>query len=393
MEWERELPGEHYRNFDYLVTVWIFFILFAVIFRNTYIFTGAGILSAYILLYRAYERMIGKKLALANYKTVIKMFAGDDIHWQITVTNDSITPIINGELRLTIGTSVKMKVHDEEMDTIPIPLSLRRNSTSVIEIPVKAIERGVAKVNEITLTYPHLFHFKTVMLVFKKLYQTEFLVYPTPIPVQGMQKVLDMAQGNYHMNMAPFEDILHPRSIRDYQYSDPFSRINWQASLKTGNLQTNEYAKVVQISYVIVLNLQTEDGSDMVRYRERIERWIAYAAYVCSVAAKTDISYSLFVNVRKQAKTPFLHLQEGNGKIHYGQAMELLARIHKQPITIPLKQMLHYMSSQAMHANVMILIGDVTEPSRRLIQQWRNKKVAILHVADTGASPMIKEIG
>lgn len=120
-------------------------------------------------------------------------------------------------------------------------------------------------------------------------YQTEFIVYPKLLPVNGVNAVFHMMPGDSRLNYSPFEDVQSPLGTRDYSYSDPFHKINWKATVKTQKMQTNIYEKVVDRTFVFIVNLSTENDKNMVSFNKNLENLLSYTAYLSEYATKMRI--------------------------------------------------------------------------------------------------------
>src|SRR5699024_11501215 len=95
-----------------------------------------------------------------------------------------------------------------------------------------------------------------------------------------------MVTSDQLINFSTFEDIQSPAGTRDYNYNDPFHRINWKATAKTNELQTNVYERVVDMSYIFLVNIGSEDKVNMAQFNQNLEDLISYTAYLCK---ETDV--------------------------------------------------------------------------------------------------------
>src|SRR5699024_9179574 len=167
---------------------------------------------------------------------------------------------------------------------------------------------------------------------------------------------------------------------RDYHYGDPFHRINWKASVKSQGLQTNVYQKVVDISYVFIVNLGESSKTSMTTFNKELEKSMSYTAYLCEYAAKNNLPFEIHINDRKHGEVPYVHLTEGNGKNHYGKALDMLARISKQTMTIPLNQMLYILGKQIMTPKTIVFVGDTPAEELEVMQTWKQRQHAVFKI-------------
>ncbi|MEC5424993.1 DUF58 domain-containing protein [Virgibacillus sp. C22-A2] len=399
MMWLKEFGSDQMKSFDNIVAALVVFFLIGIIFQNSIAFIGVGVFTAYLIIFKVYDKSLGEKLILKNPRKTIKLFPGEDSDLTFELENQSVFPLINGEFKLQTGPAIKAYAHVKETDNywsqIKIPLSIFRKRKTVIEIPVVAEQRGVSKVNNITFVFPHLFNFDSITLKYKHFYYTEFVVFPKLLPVKGVEAVFQMIPGSSRSNFSPFEDIQSPLGTRDYSFSDPFHRINWKASVKSQKLQTNVYEKVVDRSFVFIVNLGTEDKINMASFNQNLENLLSYTAYLSKYATEARVPYEIFINARKPGPEPFIHLDEGEGKNHYGQSLEMLARIHKQSVILPFNQMLHRIGKQFFKPKTIILIGEVPPDAIQLMDTWKQAQYAVFQITsiEDGAilNPLIRD--
>jgi Protein of unknown function DUF58 len=247
-------------------------------------------------------------------------------------------------------------------------------------------------VKNISYYFPHLLNFSMLRLRYTGFYKTEYIVYPKLLPVQGANAVFHMMQGESRLNYSPFEDIQSPLGTRDYSYSDPFHKINWKASVKTQKLQTNIYEKVVDRSFVFIINLGTENDKNMVSFNKNLENLLSYTAYLSEYATKMHVPFEIFINARKPGKVSYIHLHEGEGKTHYMHALEMLARVHKQSPIQPFNKMLHQIGKQFIKPKTIIFIGDVPANAIGMMNTWNQVQNSTYQVVDSDGGASIKPL-
>lgn len=396
MMWQREVGSQQLKSYDYVIAAIFVFFFIGVFFQNVVAFVAAGVFTVYAVIYRIYDKDIVKKLHLKNPKQTIKLFPGDEAKLTLEIENRSIFPLINGEMHLQAGAAIKAYRHirDEKSywKTIYIPLSMMRRKKTVIELPVRAENRGVAKINDITLTFPHLFNYDRVTMRYRNFYYTEFVVLPELLPVQGVEAVFHMMPGSGYAAFSPFEDIQSPRGTRDYSFSDPFHRINWNASVKSQTLQTNVYEKMVDRSFVFIINIGQENHLNMAVFNKNLEKLLSYAAYLSYYATEKGVPFEIFINTRKPGKVPYIHLPEGEGQLHYGHALEMLARVHKQSMIVPFNQMVYRLGNHFYNPKTVIMIGEVPSGATALMNAWKQANHSLFHISDTGEEAMIRPL-
>lgn len=397
MKWKIENGRHHAKNVDFLFIIMATFGLVGVITHNALLFMMAGIFIGYYLLSSLYEKKMATSLRLDNPKVKIRLFPGEEALLSFTIQNTSIFPLLNGELRFKHGPAIKpTEQHNDEKsywNEMHIPTTIMGNRKISIEIPLIAKQRGTTGIYTISYTYPHLFLFDSIRLKFAPTFQTEYIVLPRFLPVKGMDVIVNRVNGEQRMNSSPFEDIQSPIGTRDYSFSDPFHRINWKASVKTQQLQTNIYEKTADLSFVFIVNLDTPNNLDMEAFNRNLETLLSYTAYLCRFATEKGIPYELFLNARRPGKVPYFHMHEGLGKVHYLQALEMLARIDRQAALLPFNQMLHRVGQQLAKPTSIIFIGDIPSDLGSLTNKWKHKQQSLFHVNSFAEGAIIQPWG
>ena len=397
MMWQREFASHHLRSFDYMLVAIIVFFLIGIITANSIAFLGVGVFTAFLIVFKFYDNGIGKRLELKNGHTAIKLFPKEESTLAFELSNPSIFPIINGEFQFQTGSAIRAYKHVEETDKywnkITVPLSMFSKRKTIIEIPVVAQERGVSRIMNITYIFPHLFSFDLQTLKFKDIFYTEFIVFPKLLPVQNTEIVFHMIPGEGRSNISPFEDIQSPMGTRDYSYSDPFHRINWNASVKSQQLQTNVYEKIVDMSYVFIVNLGLAKNDHMARFNQNMEDLLSYTAFLSEHAAKKGVPFEIFINSRKPGNVPYIHFSEGEGKNHYGRALEMLARIHKQSMITPFNQMLHRLGKHVSKPKTIIFIGNIPAGTKEVMDSWRVQQQSVFQIVQRDDMAILKPFG
>ncbi|WP_047979606.1 DUF58 domain-containing protein [Ornithinibacillus contaminans] len=397
MNWRKEVGSEDSSSYDAILLASIVFFIIGAIFRAGIVFIGVGIFAAYLVAYRIYDRSIRKRIVMRNPTTTIKLFPEEKATMTLEIENQSIFPIINGSFSFQIGSAIRAYTFTKDKEywkELQHSLTLIQKKNTIVEVPVVAEHRGVARVKNITYTYPHLLNFSSVRLRYHDFYRTELIVYPKLLPVQGIDVVYHMMQGESRLNFSPFEDIQSPLGTRDYSYSDPFHKINWKASVKTQKLQTNIYEKVVDRSFVFIINLGMQNDKSLVSFNKNLENLLSYAAYLSEYATKMGIPFELYINARKHGKVSYMQLHEGEGRTHYMHALEMLARVHKQAPMLPFKNMLFQIGKQFIKPKTVIMIGDISSEAMGIMRSWNQVQSSIYQVVeaqDEGAfiKPMV----
>ncbi|GGA76983.1 DUF58 domain-containing protein [Ornithinibacillus halotolerans] len=396
MMWRKEAGTGDSSSFDYILLALLVFFIVGVIFKSPIVFIAVGIFTAYLIAYKIYDKSVEKSLSLKNEQRSIKLFPGEETSYKFEIENRSMFPLINGEFTFQIGSAMKAYTianNDKEYwKELKLPLSIIQKKKTVIEFPLHAEQRGVARVKNISYDFPHLLNFSRVRLRYYDFHNTEFIVYPKLLPVHGANAVFHMMPGESRLNFSPFEDVQSPLGTRDYSYSDPFHKINWKATVKTQKMQTNIYEKVVDRTFVFIINLSTENDKNLVSFNKNLENLLSYTAYLSEYATKMRIPFEIYINARKPGKTPYIHLHEGEGKTHYMHALEMLARVHKQAPILPFNKMMFHIGKQFIKPKTIIFIGDLPSGAMEMMNSWKQAQNSVYQVVEGEGGAGIRSV-
>lgn len=381
-QWEKDFGPHHIGDRDFLIVGIITFVIISLFLHEPILYVVIGVLLTYIMINIVYNRTVGKKLYMDPKRQTIRLFQGDKSELSFELENDGLLPMIHGQFRFQTTSVIKALEGDvtteEQAYAFHKTFSIRGKGKTIVYFPFVADRRGVARVRNITYSFPHLFNFNVLTLKYLPFTLREVVVFPKPLKVDHVDIAFQMAPGEHRVQLSPFEDVLSPISTRDYEYSDPFYRINWKASAKTQELQTNVYEKVVDTSYLFLVNIRP--NKDILHLSENLENVLSYTTYICQQAFENDVPYELFVNARTASEVPFLQLPEGSGRTHYLRSLEMLARIPRHSMTYSFAEMIYRVKKQVSAPKTVVIIGDIPEEAKELLAKWSQRQKDIYQV-------------
>ncbi|MHA6251900.1 DUF58 domain-containing protein [Oceanobacillus sp. CAU 1775] len=393
MKWKREVESKHLQSFDLFGLSIIGLFLVGIILKNFIPFIIAALLLVHIVFHKLFEKSVSENIIVENPKRSVRLFPGEDMVWKIQMENKSFFPIINGKLRFNLGHNVQVMNNDTNRKNywygIEIPYSISSKRKPAIEVPIKAVERGTARMTQLVYEFPHLFSFHQMKMRYDEYYQTEFIVYPELKEVTGLEVIYHQFPGDARMQYSPYEDIQSSIGTRDYQSSDSFQRINWKASVRSQELQTNIYEKVADLSFVYIVNLKQEQR---VGESTRTEDLLSYTAFLSKFATEQDTSYEILLNVRQHGSNSFLQLPEGNDNRHLARSLEFLARIPRQPIASSFELLLFHVSKTLQQRKTIIIIGEISEESYAQITQLEQKGHTVFQINESNGVASITSV-
>lgn len=183
------------------------------------------------------------------------------------------------------------------------------------KIPFICVRRGYYQIKKVNLSSKSL-SIKSVFYLERPIY-TYLYVYPKRISAARLRLPMKYLGGIIERQRGIVEDPLAFAGIRDYDLTDPMSKINWKASARQGSLMVNQYDS--SCSLKVSCFLDVEDVT-IWNHREIHEEGIRLAASILGELVKKSVSVELQSNgVDCLAREP-VKIPEGSGK---GQAEKL----------------------------------------------------------------------
>lgn len=390
MLWRKEFGAKHLQSLEIICIAIAGLLLTGTILQNLILSIAAGVFVIHLVLFIIFDKTLPRKFSLGNQKRTIRLFPNEVTVWKIELENRSHFPLINGEVGFNLGSNIRVLGIEETKENywqnIQIPVSLMPQKKQYVEVSLTAVKRGTARVNQLHYQFPHLFSFHHVVLRYVPYYRTEFIVYPEMKKVSGLETVFYLNPGEARTQHSPFEDIQSPMGTRNYSANDSFQRINWKASVRAQELQTNIYEKVVDRSFVVLANLKQEQR---VGANVNMENLLSYTAYLCKYAAEQKLPYELFINVFHPGKQPFIHHKEDSGITNPGRSLELLARIPRQAIITPFEEMLYQIVNVIHQPKTIIILGDIPKNAENQILRLEQMRHTIFQVREFEDGAMI----
>lgn len=395
MKWEKSVENglEYKQNLILLFTIVL--VMISVSANRPLLMLPVGFFCIWILASWFLTKSLGKNLELSDDKRLIRIYQGEYGKRKMVFRNESAIPYIGG----FIGFSTNQKIESLKFRTTStahktfyrVPIFISGKSEAVITFPFYAKERGVIRITNIEFFFPHLLTFHDVLLRFKKIYGTEIVVYPKPIPVGGIENFPYIQIGNQTSRFSPFEDTMKLQGTKEYSSSDPFNRIHWKASAKEQKLQSKLFERDHHVSWAIMINVAQKSRIGNVYISPNTEKYISQAAYLCQVIIKQGFPVALYINSKGLGARPYV-LESGTGIEHLKKIMEYLARFDESTEIMDIGKMLEWVDYKSGPANLIAIIGEVSQECSLIINKWDREGRKILHVVDTENGSYLTEI-
>ncbi|MFA9558558.1 DUF58 domain-containing protein [Evansella sp. AB-rgal1] len=352
-----------------------FLALFAFILNEYMLFSLAVFILFVLVLNNYYLKYAINHIAISEEKIVKRIFPEDKIRFTIPFENRGSIPIFQVKAKFFLYfTDESVRVIESEDSTnyysnFEHPFTLPKLTKRNIGMNLEAVKRGTAELRTIEVDVYDLFKFIHIRLRYEGPFQGEVIVYPTPVRVKGLEKIIQLEKGDHPQPFSMYEDVMMIMGNRDYTSSDPFNRINWKASARTDTLQTKLFEKVTVSHWTLVLNIRSDHN--FAPTIPNLEKVLSQVTYACQLATKYQVSFEMYINLRVPGSSVGFHLPMNTTNNHLIKALEILARIRKSNITIPAEHMLNVVVKNLAHQNHPFILhfGPIDEEQSRLYER------------------------
>ncbi len=167
--------------------------------------------------------------------------------------------------------------------------------------------------------------------------QDYLTVYPIILTDVNLEIPAEDPTGIRQTTHSLFQDVNQPIGVRPYQREDSFRTIHWNATARTGELQSKIFQPVLSKVMVIVLNISTTAKPWLGTSHDLIERLIQVAATLAYQNFQRGYSVGIISNgCLAHADHPFM-IMPGKSREHLGLLLESLAAVTPY-ITTPFEE-------------------------------------------------------
>ncbi|WP_174615069.1 DUF58 domain-containing protein [Virgibacillus ihumii] len=338
-----------------------------------------------IALPHLYLKRISNTIHLANPEQQVKLFSGQEDGMHITLENRSRLPIFSGKLLFSIQDNImfvnlKQEGQTKKRSHFSLRFNLAGKQKADFKFQASGLKRGVGRVSGINMTIRDLLGVGTLQMGYDSFFHSEVIVFPELRAVGGLHQLKKFEQGVQPMQFSLFEDVTASIGSRGYAPGDPFNRIHWKASAKSTQLQTKQFEKTTGMEWMFVLNL-SRDRIDLANKSDDLERNISSIAYMCKYATARGIPYGIFTNIKVRGQDFIMQLKPGEGRNQLSRALELLARINFNSITVKQEMLFAYVDRVMFRPPVVILFNcGRQEQELRYYQKWEKRGAALFEV-------------
>ncbi len=125
------------------------------------------------------------------------------------------------------------------------------------------------------------------------------VVYPTTLPLADILNNKNSFTGDVVVRRWIVDDPFMIRGVRAYTGTEPYNRINWKATAKTGEMQVHDFDYTSDIRLMILVNIDiSADQWGAVVDEARAEHAISLAASVAQYAIENGVETGFSTNAR-----------------------------------------------------------------------------------------------
>ncbi len=259
-------------------------------------------------------------------------FPGEATEVQITVVNNKALPLSwlrsNDHWPAAVGPAedgLLGPTHIPDEGTLTNLFSLRWFERTHRTYQLLFRQRGVYEVGPVVLEGGDFFGLYVQQ---REQDQHEYLtVYPEILPLEGLHLPAEDPFGERRARRPLFEDPNLPMGIRPYHPEDGFRHIHWQATARTGELQTRVFQPVTARTVTICLNIATEAHHWLGYSAENLEQLVKVCATLVYQGVEAGYAVGLFSNgCLAHADQPF-RIQPGKSRGQLGLLLQALAGV------------------------------------------------------------------
>lgn len=314
---------------------------------------------------------------------------GEQVSGAVELVNDQPFPMpwvectVNCSAQLKAG-GIQLNDTQSQPSTLHNTLALRWFEKVVRPFTVDCRIRGELSFGPTTLETSDPFGFFSGK---KSLDNTRrLLVYPRTVPINTGRTVRTSPFGDQSALSWIFDDPARFHGSREYRPSDPFSRIEWKATARTGLLHTRVFDASFAAEVALVVNMNTREQVWHGTNAAILERTVMLAASVVQSCYQTGCRFAVYTNGFVRSERSSVLLKMGAGEKHLVGAMELLARVMPTASVAPGRVLAAAGAAVREHTQILVITALITSAFERELVRQRSlgRRVTVLY---TGKMP------
>ncbi|MFP4661241.1 MAG: DUF58 domain-containing protein [Halanaerobiales bacterium] len=329
-----------------------------------------------ILFLRTWNKHIFDKLTINRYFKHNKVAAGQEIDYIIEIENRKFFPVIAMKMISTISTELdflsgqtilKTKINKRFRDVF----SLRWYEKIKRTYKIVPRRRGLKGIFSANLEYYDPFGF------YKKFHQdggrVRLYVHPRVLPVT-IPKRDNMLFGTRVHRGWIFEDRLNKVGVRPYRSTDSFREINWKASAKSLELQSNIYKPSLDREVYIFHGLDIEKKWWLEETSNIMELSLICAASIAEMYFRKNyrIAFYSTLNAREESRTEYTSIELSPNGLQRDILLKMMALLNNNS-NVSLARILEVeLQKISRGSNIVIINESVNDEFRKTINRLKN---------------------
>ncbi len=336
---------------------------------------------------RFWARMSLERVTYGRTLSERRLFAGETVDIVLSIANEKIVPVPWVEVRETLPRGMARPDLRTQpgasagTEILSRSTALRSNDRLEWPITLRAVRRGFFRIGPTRLRSGDLFGF------FERdedapLRPEGIVVYPHTYALPDLGLDSTRPFGDLRGGSRIFEDPVRVVGVRDYQPGDPLKRVDWNATARTGRLQSRLYEPSRSQSLVIALNIPTFEqawqGSDPVL----LERGISVAASLARWAVEHGSALGLVANGSFPEADRTIRIGAGSRPDQLNRVLEALAMITAFTTSSMARELADPRHPLPVGATVVLIAAVLPESLAAALQRLRTEG-HVVHVLKT----------
>ena len=175
------------------------------------------------------------------------------------------------------------------------------------------------------------------------------------------------------------EERILPKGAREYSSNDPFYKIDWKQTSKTGQLFTKQFEHTMKQEVWILGNLRTADKFSLWSDEEKVEQVISTVASFAYFFSKTGVSYNIIFNAKLVKVSELYHLN-ANKKNDLKKVLYELAKLSSYT-TVDFSHMFRSVKKSGSLNPIIIVVSTyLSEQLEQDITRYRKQKSRVIWI-------------
>lgn len=366
------------------IVITLILLLLAVILKQAPLFIVAVLFFLTSGVARLWSRYSLERLKYERKLSAKKVFFGDDITLEISISNSKMLPLpwIMAQEEVPRGvTFVKGRLtpsHKNNREVLSNFVSLSWYHKLTRRYPIHCQKRGVFLFGPAVLSAGDPFGFFRKKITLEE--SERLLVYPKILPLEDIGIPSRHPFGDLRVKRHMFEDPVLVMSTREYVYGDPLKYIHWKSTARMQRLQSKVFEHTTTIDMALFLDTRTAADTNFwsIISPDFLETAVLAATAISNYSFQEGYKVGLYANEYYFQSEHLMKLAPSNNTDQFRNILEALAQIQGIP-ALTMDKLLNREARQLPWETTIVMITAV--PTIELITALRRFKRAGRRVA------------